>query len=117
LKTLCENTYGSGLTGKVYDGYGVWDVDLTREAQLKLYPSNASEYQTLAENIDPRDVEKLRDSPKRRWELACLAFYLNHERRVQDILENQTLEKNERIRSFILSVRKIGVLLEYCELD
>jgi hypothetical protein len=117
LKVLCEDTCGSRLSGKVFDGFGVWDVDVTKEVQCQLCPINTYEDQAVLEKIDPRDVAKLKDSPKRRGDLARLVFYLNYERCVQEVLEYQNLDRNDRIRLFLLKANDIGLLLEYRELD
>ncbi len=117
LKALCEKNFGAQLMGKVFDGFGVWEVDLSYEVQRRLYPKNVSENQPRHDSYDPRDIAALMVSPKRRRELAWLVFYLNHERRAQEILQNRNMARDESIRRYLAAMADIGVSLEYTELD
>ena len=125
LKDLCEAELGAELVGRVFDGCGVWDMDLSDELRGKLKRPAAASTPPPGEDrsgpgagpgasgSDPRDVASLLLCPVRRRDLAALAFYLEHERRAREILGNDEMGRAETIARYVKQMADIGLLLRY----
>ncbi|MBN1837923.1 MAG: hypothetical protein JW820_18845 [Spirochaetales bacterium] len=113
LKDFCQREFGARLFGKVFDGFGVWEVDLSEELQSRLSRPPGPGVAADEERFDPRDTASLLVSPARRREVAALKLYLEHERIAQSILRDEAAGREEMIRRYIAGMAEIGVLLRF----
>jgi hypothetical protein len=116
LRGFCEEDWGVRLVGRVFDGRGIWEVDLHGGLWRKLRTQQVPHKPSHLERSDPRDTASLLSSPTRKRELAWLALYLDHEQIAREILQNHNGERDEVIRRYIAAMADIGVLIDYTDL-
>ena len=108
FELLCRETFTAELTAKVFDGAGVWTVELSETTRQCLCWTDPS--------ADQPEIGLI-VTEKRQRELAKLAFLLAYKRCVEEVLENPIFDRSETIRRFVLCMNEIGVQLSYQELD
>jgi hypothetical protein len=103
LKQIMRDKFKTSLESKVMDGFGVWDLDVTRSLE-----SNVPIYKK------PDDPEAtFRDGVKEISMLLTLHYFVLQ----MDVLTNTKLLREERIQKFISEFEKLGVLLKYSPIN
>ncbi len=117
LKDQFRERLNVNLSGKIFDGYGVWQFDLSADLSRKLCSYSRDKEREQQKNGSLRDVAALVSSPARKREVAWLSFYLNHETVARRELQSQTGKRDETISHYIAAMADLGVLLNYQDLD
>jgi hypothetical protein len=110
LKNQCRRLSGAELLGKVFDGLGVWEYDISRDLEHRLCPINDAADPTKAEDLYPdyppviarlkhRDIEE--------------SFFFNHLIVTRSICQNPVLSRDEKIGLYIDSMRALGISVKY----
>lgn len=93
------------IAGKLFDGYGRWEFDISDELVQRLYSQ------------EPFFAAALRTSRKWGNEGARRSFFIGHESRARSILSGTDRSRAEIVREYIEAMAEIGVFLTYEEME
>ena len=110
LKYQCRRLAGIELVGKVCDGLGMWEFDISRDQENRLCLHNDA--------ADPMKAEEL--YPDYPPEIALLkqrdaqeSFFFELLIATRKICQNTELSRNEKIRAYIDSMKELGIIVKY----
>ncbi|HUV07935.1 MAG TPA: hypothetical protein VMX75_09415, partial [Spirochaetia bacterium] len=98
------------LVGKVFDGLGIWEFDISGDLESRLCLSNDSSEPVKAEDLYPDYPPEIAQLKQRD---AQSSFFFEHLIVSQNIGQNTKLSRNEKISAYIDSMQTLGITVKY----